>query len=54
MVSDVFKGLGIGFIIAGLQSYFGYIPIVGGWILGNAMWVFLVLGVIFLFMGFRN
>ncbi len=54
MVSDIMKGLGIAFVIAGLRDWYSYVPFVGPLVLANAMWVFLGLGIIFIILGFRN
>jgi len=45
------KGLGIGLIIAGLADYIGMIPYIGLSIEPVKMWFFLLLGLIFLYLG---
>lgn len=48
------RGLGIGLIIAGLTDYIGLIPVIGPQIATFKMWFFILLGVVFLYMGGKH
>ena len=54
MGSDFLKGLGIGLLIAGLTGYWPIVPFVGSIIGANSKWIYLIVGIVSVIMGFRD